>query len=178
MKLSSSEIGQGIVEYAFLLVFVVIVVIVILQLFGISVFDIYVFAITQLSEVFTWWIEWVPLSLINQVSASWKTKPIKVNTNPNLEYLHNQIFLYGLHTSCNVMYAQIKRPESRWALLWCVQLSTTTIRCFFVGGLAISAIYWGISISSSKNRSQAQYFSNEMGCSWRDFPNFCWCFAR
>ena len=53
MKLSSSEIGQGLVEYAFLFVFVVIVVIVILQLFGISVFDIYEFAINQLSEVFT-----------------------------------------------------------------------------------------------------------------------------
>ena len=52
MKLSSLEIGQGLVEYALLIVFVVIVIIIILQLFGISVFDIYEFAITKLSEVF------------------------------------------------------------------------------------------------------------------------------
>jgi Flp pilus assembly pilin Flp len=53
MKLSSLEIGQGLAEYAFLLVLVVLVVIVILQLFGISVLDIYENAVSQLGEVFT-----------------------------------------------------------------------------------------------------------------------------
>jgi Flp pilus assembly pilin Flp len=53
MQLSSSEIGQGIAEYAFLLVLVVLVVIVILQLFGISVLDMYEFAASRLGEVFS-----------------------------------------------------------------------------------------------------------------------------
>ena len=53
MLLSSSEIGQALAEYALLFVLVVVVVIVVLQLFGISVLDIYEFAVTQLSEAFT-----------------------------------------------------------------------------------------------------------------------------
>jgi Flp pilus assembly pilin Flp len=53
MLLSSSEIGQGIAEYAFLLVLVVIVVIVILQLFGITVLDMYEYAASRLGEVFS-----------------------------------------------------------------------------------------------------------------------------
>jgi Flp pilus assembly pilin Flp len=53
MKLSSSETGQGLVEYALLFVFVVIVVIVILQLLGISVLDMYEYAASQLGEAFT-----------------------------------------------------------------------------------------------------------------------------
>ena len=53
MKMSSSEIGQALVEYALLFVLVVIVVIVILQLFGISVLDMYEFAASRLGEVFS-----------------------------------------------------------------------------------------------------------------------------
>jgi Flp pilus assembly pilin Flp len=53
MKLSSSEIGQGLVEYALLLVFIAIVIIVILEILGISVFDLYDFAISKLVEVFS-----------------------------------------------------------------------------------------------------------------------------
>lgn len=53
MEYSSSELGQGIAEYAFLLVLVVIVVIVILQLFGISVLDLYEYAVTNLGEAFS-----------------------------------------------------------------------------------------------------------------------------
>ena len=53
MELSSSELGQGLAEYAFLFVFVVIVVIVILQLFGISVLDMYVYIVSELGEVFS-----------------------------------------------------------------------------------------------------------------------------
>ena len=53
MKLSSSENGQALVEYALLFVLIVIVVIVILQLFGISVLDMYEFAASRLGEVFS-----------------------------------------------------------------------------------------------------------------------------
>ena len=53
MKLSSSESGQGLVEYALILVFIAIVVILILQILGISVFDLYDSAISKLLEVFS-----------------------------------------------------------------------------------------------------------------------------
>ena len=53
MQLSSSELGQGLVEYALLLVLVVIVVIVILQLFGISVLDMYEYTVSELVDVFS-----------------------------------------------------------------------------------------------------------------------------
>ena len=53
MELSSSELGQGLAEYAFLFVLVVIVVIVVLQLFGISVFDLFEYAVSRLTEVFS-----------------------------------------------------------------------------------------------------------------------------
>jgi Flp pilus assembly pilin Flp len=52
MNLSASEIGQGIVEYAFLIVFFILVVIGILQLFGISVLDMFEYAVTHLGEAF------------------------------------------------------------------------------------------------------------------------------
>jgi len=53
MELSSSELGQGLAEYAFLFVLVVIVVIVTLQLFGISVLDMYEYILSELGEVFS-----------------------------------------------------------------------------------------------------------------------------
>ena len=53
MKLSSSEIGQGLTEYALLFVFIAIAIIVILQLFGISVFDMWDFAVARLGEAFS-----------------------------------------------------------------------------------------------------------------------------
>jgi Flp pilus assembly pilin Flp len=49
----NAERGQGIAEYAFLLTLVFLVVIVVLQLFGISVFDIYTYLVETLVEVFT-----------------------------------------------------------------------------------------------------------------------------
>ena len=53
MELSSSELGQGLAEYALLFVLVVIVVIVALQLFGISVLDMYEYIVSELGEVFS-----------------------------------------------------------------------------------------------------------------------------
>ena len=53
MKLSSLEVGQALVEYALLFVLVVIVIIVILQVFGISVLDLYEFTASRLGEVFS-----------------------------------------------------------------------------------------------------------------------------
>ncbi len=53
MQFTPHERGQGLTEYAFLISFVVIVVIVILYLFGISVEDLYNFAIEELVDVFT-----------------------------------------------------------------------------------------------------------------------------
>jgi Flp pilus assembly pilin Flp len=53
MKRSSTELGQGLAEYAFLLVLIVIVIIAVLQVLGISVVDLYNGFVTSLSEVFS-----------------------------------------------------------------------------------------------------------------------------
>ncbi|MGD2158685.1 MAG: pilus assembly protein [Anaerolineales bacterium] len=53
MDILNAERGQGIAEYAFLLVLVFLVVLVVLQLFGISVFDIYTYLVEELLKVFT-----------------------------------------------------------------------------------------------------------------------------
>ena len=50
---SAKERGQGLVEYAFLFVFVVIVVIGALRVFGISVFDLYSSFVPKLVEAFS-----------------------------------------------------------------------------------------------------------------------------
>ena len=50
---SAKERGQGLVEYAFLLVFVVLVVIVALRVFGISVLDLYEYFVPKLVEAFS-----------------------------------------------------------------------------------------------------------------------------
>ena len=53
MEVSSSERGQGLTEYAFIISLVVIVVIVILVIFGIAVEDLYENTIPILVEIFT-----------------------------------------------------------------------------------------------------------------------------
>ena len=52
MESSSSEHGQGLVEYAFLLVFIAVMVIAVLEITGVSLYDLYDFAIGKLVEVF------------------------------------------------------------------------------------------------------------------------------
>lgn len=53
MELSSSELGQGLIEYALILVLIAVVVIAILVVFGESVFGLYDSAISKLAEVFS-----------------------------------------------------------------------------------------------------------------------------
>lgn len=53
MLFTPHERGQGLTEYAFLISFVVIVVIVVLHLFGVSVEDLYNFAVGELVDIFT-----------------------------------------------------------------------------------------------------------------------------
>ena len=52
MELSTSEIGQGILEYGFILILVSVVSIVILEILGFSVFDLFEYAIVNLGEAF------------------------------------------------------------------------------------------------------------------------------
>jgi hypothetical protein len=53
MEWSNSEIGQGLAEYAFIIVLVVVVVIVALQILGISIADMYEYIVPELSEAFS-----------------------------------------------------------------------------------------------------------------------------
>jgi hypothetical protein len=52
MELSSSELGQGLLEYGLILIFVSVVSVVILEILGFSVFDLFEYAIGNLGEVF------------------------------------------------------------------------------------------------------------------------------
>ena len=53
MKRSSTELGQGLAEYAFLLILIVIVIIAVLQVLGISVVDLYNWFVSRLGEAFS-----------------------------------------------------------------------------------------------------------------------------
>jgi Flp pilus assembly pilin Flp len=53
MDILFAEQGQGIVEYAFLLSFIFLVVVGVLYLFGISVYDIYDYAVPILVDTFS-----------------------------------------------------------------------------------------------------------------------------
>ena len=53
MKGSSKELGQGLVEYAFLFLLIVIVVIVTLRVLGFSVLDVYEGTVSILMETFS-----------------------------------------------------------------------------------------------------------------------------
>ena len=52
MEFSSSELGQGLVEYGLVLVLVSVASIVIMQILGLSIFDLFEYATIHLGEVF------------------------------------------------------------------------------------------------------------------------------
>jgi Flp pilus assembly pilin Flp len=56
MEMSSSELGQGFLEYAFVVVFISVAFIVVCQVLGIKVIDLFEYATVLLREVFAWLI--------------------------------------------------------------------------------------------------------------------------